>query len=409
MPSFPAPTRILPVVCLVLTVGLLCAGLSPFNPFPKNEVNWLPGGGLGLGKRGIVYGTAPLNAAAATKIGEQTGVECAVQIRVQPKVAFLDNSGTILDLYADANPFQFRLMQWHDVLLIRRDYMDASHQLKTAEMDLNNAFLGDEPATFTIIASPELVVVLRNGQKAGTSSKLGLSCADFAGQLLLGEAPIQDNPWSGKIFDLEFFRKNAPGQVPAGLAVAADAPAANAADSAPESPKTESRIPQPQPTLIGDAHATAHYTFNEGSGKTVRNAIPAGPELHIPYAIVVPHKELLLPPWRELSDKLSIQDIAVNIFGLVPFGFLIFAYFFVQRRWPVGRAAVLTILLGFALSTTIEVLQAYIPSRTSGVLDIIDNTLGTALGVWLFQWRLLQIIGSKLRLFDLPSERLTAK
>ena len=137
-------------------------------------MNWLPGGGLGLGKRGIVYGTAPLNAAAATKIGEQTGVECAVQIRVQPKVAFLDNSGTILDLYADANPFQFRLMQWHDVLLIRRDYMDASHQLKTAEMDLNNAFLGDEPATFTIIASPELVVVLRNGQKAGTSSKLGL-------------------------------------------------------------------------------------------------------------------------------------------------------------------------------------------------------------------------------------------
>ena len=103
-------------------------------------------------------------------------------------------------------------MQWHDVLLIRRDYMDASHQLKTAEMDLNNAFLGDEPATFTIIASPELVVVLRNGQKAGTSSKLGLSCADFAGQLLLGEAPIQDNPWQRENFRPGILPQNAPGQ-----------------------------------------------------------------------------------------------------------------------------------------------------------------------------------------------------
>jgi VanZ family protein len=302
-------------------------------------------------------------------------------------VVFLDNSGTVLDIYAAENPLQFRLMQWRDELLIRRNYFDDSHHLKTAELELANAFLSDEPVTFTIIAGPNATVAYRNGQKAGTSSRLELSCADFAGQLLLGEAPTQDNPWRGKVFELELFRGNGTdGQSPSGLAT----------------PAVDSTLLLAQRAVIADRDPFAGYTFREGSGQTAHNSVAAGPDLHIPEIFVVLHKQLLLAPWKELEDKLTVRDIAINIVGFMPFGFLVFAYFYLQRRWP--HAAVLTVFAGFAISATIEVLQAYIPSRTSGVLDIITNTLGTGLGVWLFHWRPLQVFASKLRFYELPEK-----
>jgi hypothetical protein len=148
--------------------------------------------------------------------------------------------------------------------------------------------------------------------------------------------------------------------------------------------------------LADDDRMIARYTFAEGSGKVIHNRAGVAPDLYIPRAFRLLHQPFLTPPWKEfIFDRLYAYDVAINVAGFVPLGFILCAYLSWQRRW--SRAAILTILAGAAISFTIEVLQSFLPSRFSGVTDLITNTLGTALGVALFRWGPIQHLVSKLR------------
>jgi glycopeptide antibiotics resistance protein len=70
----------------------------------------------------------------------------------------------------------------------------------------------------------------------------------------------------------------------------------------------------------------------------------------------------------------------------VPLGFCFTALF----AWINGRQRSwrYTVVLGFLVSLTIELIQAHMPTRFSGTTDLITNTAGTALGAWGYlNWR----------------------
>src|ERR1700720_4099911 len=141
--SWSAADLILPCACILVVSTLFTAGLWPFNPFPRNHVTWLPTGkGLQFGEHGVVFSTG-----AVQPIRPNRDSLCTLTIRLQPDTAWRGASGTLLGIYTPEEPSQFRLMQWRDVLMIRRDYRDSENHLKTAEVDLDHGFLTLDPVT----------------------------------------------------------------------------------------------------------------------------------------------------------------------------------------------------------------------------------------------------------------------
>jgi hypothetical protein len=135
-------------------------------------------------------------------------------------------------------------------------------------------------------------------------------------------------------------------------------------------------------SLESDA-VVARYLFDEGKGRVVRNQVDSATKLLIPERFFVLHPQFLERPWDEFQSSWGYwKDVGINIFGFVPMGFFFCAYFSAIRK--IRRAALLTVALGFAVSLTIEISQSFLPTRDSGMTDLITNTFGTALGAVLY-------------------------
>ena len=85
-------------------------------------------------------------------------------------------------------------------------------------------------------------------------------------------------------------------------------------------------------------------------------------------------------PAHGLTSIWNWSDLVMNVLMFVPFGFV---YQLTRPRgappdWP------RVVILGAAVSGTIEVLQLFSPTRYTSLLDLATNTAGAAVGAWLF-------------------------
>jgi hypothetical protein len=125
----------------------------------------------------------------------------------------------------------------------------------------------------------------------------------------------------------------------------------------------------------------AIYPFDEGRGPVIHNRGNVGSSLDIPDRLRALDPILLEIPSRR--DFLNVSDVAVNVLGFVPFGGLLVIYLKNSRAWSNPKAVITTILLGFLVSLVIELLQVFLPTRDSSLLDLINNILGSGIGAGL--------------------------
>lgn len=346
-------STLLGVACLVILACTLTAGLWPFHA-PRNQAQWLlGGGGLAFGKHGIALSASPFKPE-----GAQWSGACAVEVWIDPWVTA--ERSTILAFYAPNHTIPLELRQSDMDLLIQSGGRGINARGAHAKkLFVNGVFRANRPVVIAVTSNGRQTVVYINGKQAADSASLVFSRGSLTGEVVLANSPVKSNGWIGVMKGLavydEFLRP---------LAARSDFEWWTGSDTAD----------------AARAHAAALYVFDQTSGARIPNRAGAEPALIVPAHFKLIHQVFLERPWDEYSPSWEyVKDILINIFGLVPLGF--FFYTFAFLVWPRRRAALITICLGAAVSVTIEISQSFLPTRDSGMTDLMTNTLGTALGV----------------------------
>ena len=356
---------LLRTICVLVLLGVLIAGLWPFHA-PRNEVSWLNHrNGLLFGKYGSIVSAGTFEANPS-----HPDSPCSLEIWLEPKRA--DSSGTILAFYRpQSRVVPFALRQSLDDLVLQRTSQNQLHDAKNARVYVGHLFRGPKPVFVAISSGHSGTTVYADGAPVKRFPNFGFSTGDLNGQLIVGNAPATTHNWSGQLWGIAIYGRDlSAGEVSAHYA---------------------SFTKGEQTGLAGSNGALALYTFDEGKGNVVHNQVDSATDLLIPERFFVLNKQFLEFPLSEFRAGWGYwKNVGVNVAGFIPLGFFFCAYLSSVRKTT--RAVAGTIALGFAISLTIEVLQALLPTRDSGMTDLITNTLGTVLGVMVCKNRAVQAV-----------------
>jgi hypothetical protein len=349
--------KLLPVICACVLLGILVAGLWPFHT-PRNAVSWLgKGNGLLFGKHGSIVSASPFRTRAA-----QGDNSCSLQILLDPSRIDSGAGGMILAFYSpERQVTSFALRQWRRGLVLVHEGQGNSG--KRTEIYLGDVLSGQKPVVVTITSGEAGTATYTDGRLIKKLANFAISNQDLTGQFVIGNSPTTAYSWSGQLRGLAIYNREL--------------------SAAEVSQSSVDWIKGSDVDSTKRAGAIARYLFDEENGNVVRNEVDSSTNLLIPERFFVLHPEFLERPWDEYRPGWRYwKNIAINVVGFIPLGFVFYAYLSQvrQAKHPAG----LTIGLGFAVSLTIEVLQAFLPTRDSGMTDLITNTFGTALGVMAF-------------------------
>ena len=69
-------------------------------------------------------------------------------------------------------------------------------------------------------------------------------------------------------------------------------------------------------------------------------------------------------------------------------GFVLLATFYQAGAYPKKHGFLITMAICFTVSLAIEIVQAWLPSRSSSQMDLICNTAGSVIGIFMARWAL---------------------
>jgi VanZ family protein len=339
-------------------------GLWPFHA-PKNDVSWLKNeNGLYLGQHGTVLSSGELK---VRHLLNDSG--CSVEIWLQPGPVRV--SSVLLSVTRSGVPsMPLLLYQWTDHLVLRYASLKENRE-QTNKLVVGDIFHEGKRVFVTITSAGEGTDVYLDGTWVDRRA-FRISSDDLGGTLVLaGKAG-----WSGRLLGLAVFESKL--------------------SAAQISRHYESWTQHQRPVISATENPVAAYLFTERGGNVVHSDIDSSTDLVIPKRYSVLHPAFLAPPWKEFRPTWSfLKDIGVNIAGFVPIGFFFRAYRLSVRRRDPGLIS--AVIIGFAVSSAIEILQGALPTRDSGITDILANTFGAGIGAAFLQ---LTKFGATNRLSD---------
>ena len=335
---------------MTISIVLLLAGLWPLDFFPKNNVRWLPDQeALRFGRYGIASSPKPVAVPGET-LDFRNPIFFGLKIRPLGEPG---NSITrILSICDDHFRELFFVGQWKSHMIIKLANVQGSPTGSYWETGVDNLFRKNEPLTLEIRSDNSGMSIVADGKLV--LSQTGYSLSRLSGLrtqalLLLGNSPTGESPWKGDLLDLSIHQDTGRTQTP-------------------------------------NSNVMTFAQSGKESGALLRTGGKPPLEFFIPSTYRPIKKAVLFPPWKETFFNRSFwKDVMVNIFGFIPFGFFFYAWRKETATEKDFSSGLFVVLLGAGVSLAIELLQVFLPTRDSSLTDLINNIVGTCIGIWLFR------------------------
>jgi hypothetical protein len=357
-----SPTGIhkwLGLVCAAMWCGLLVAGLWPFRFFPDNTVQWLT-------DRNGIHFSEPSQIYTDNRRAEITGSNASdgngsftIEIWLRPE-KLSNRRRTILSTYDSARRESLSVGQSIADLLVRGRSLDVLEGARSRSIYVDDCFRKGNERFVTITSAPQGTAIYLEGVRE-KFVPYQLDPDGLSGRLLLGNSASSNKTWAGSVFGLAIYDR-----------ALTDVEALQHYQLWTTTNFRE---------LALQDGLTALYGLDEKGGDIIHNRAGKMSDLVIPKKFQPVRRAFLAPGFKFV--KSDLVDAAVNIAGFIPFGLLVSAYLHGWRIFSRRRAILLTIVAGGLTSLLIECLQAYLPTRTSSLPDVINNILGTAIGAML--------------------------
>ena len=358
-------TRATPRGLLLLTAAMLLlilySGLHFKSASIANDVAWIGvQNGIRFDRQGIAYAQAVAASFSRKSPGDHP---LSIELAIKPLEASDDGHFRfLLLLHGGDDAEQLVVGQWRSWLVIMNgDDYDARRRRARIAV---NALPPQKERFVTITSGGDGTAIFIDGQLAKRKDDLILQIPGAAKQtrLVLGNSIYGRHPWVGEIYGLAYYDRILP------------EPAIGDHFRQWSRERTF--------TFTRSQNPAGLYLFNEGKGDRIGDHAGGQHDLAIPGKMTILTKEFLATPFGKGKYNVSLfQDMAINIAGFIPMGFLLGALLWQANYRDVKKRLLLVMLTCGAISLTIELAQAWIPSRSSQMLDLILNTLGAGTGV----------------------------
>lgn len=345
------------VIILTLLLGyvvfLAVAGLNPRDLSRGNDVTWLPDGpGIRFDGHGLAYTAAP------RAVG-QGGMPSAFTLLVDLKLA-ASSAGRgfehVVTVFAEDTDSQLLIGQWK-TSLIATNGADYDYRQRRPRLSAN-LDPGDNRWHLLVVAADGAGTRLYiDGQEVAAMAEMLTLPGDGDFRVLLGNSVHGNQGWRGLIRGVALLPR--------------------ALDAAEISELSRRRGGVTLLDGSGLEQPALLFVFGEGRGSRSADLGTRGLALSFPPDRVILAPEFFQPGFRDAR----LADVMVNLLGFVPFGFL--GVLLLLRAGSAPRMLSRPMVLlaatgaGVALSACIELAQAWMPMRSSSLLDLLLNASGT--------------------------------